>query len=192
MRKIKTLSLSPYNHTLGIYDANLGLREVFHEFTDQTMTQGFSRHPGSYNFYPFTECMQLSIEVWLADPEDPVVLKPNTVRAIMVPYSVPQAGVKISDLLTVVEELILIPEGGYALVFELWPEDEQAALERSSDQDYSEYGFENEYSTLTFYPRTTPVLPEILRVDRWTSPPNLDTYWPLNPVYPLVMEAELA
>lgn len=192
MRKTKAFSLPPYNHTFGIYDANLGLREVFHEFTDQTMTQGFSRHPGSYNFYPFTYCMHLSIEVWLADPQDEVVLNPNTVRAIMVPYSVPKAGVKISDLLTLVEELTPIPEGDYALVFELWPEDEQASLDRSSDQDYSEYGFENEYSTLTFYPSTTPVMPEILRVDRWTSPPNLDTYWPLNPVYPLVMEVGLA
>lgn len=191
MRRIKTLDLLPDNHTFGIYDVNLGLREVFHEFTDQTMTQGFSRHPGSYNFYPFTECMHLSIEVWLADPQDEVVLKPNTVRAIMVPYSVPQAGVKISDLMTLVEEVIPIPEGEYALVFELWPEDEQEALNRSSDQDYS-IGFVNEYSTLTFYPRTAPVIPEILRVDRWTSPPNLDTYWPLNPVYPLVMEVGLA
>jgi hypothetical protein len=191
MRKIKTLSLSPYNHTLGIYNANLDVREVYHEYTDQTMTQGFSRRPGSYNFYPLTECMSLSIEAWLADPQDEVVVNPRTVRAIMVPYSVSKSGIMVLDLLGVVEELIPIPEGDYALVFEIWPEDEQEEAGLSSEQEYS-IGFLNEACLLTFYPRSTPVMPEILRVDRWTSPPNLDTYWPLNPVYPLVMEVGLA
>lgn len=193
VRKIKALELSPYNRTFGIYDASLSIRDAFHDVTVQTINQGFSRSPGSYNFYTLSGCMSLTIEVWLADQREEIALRPDTVRAIMVPFSISKAGIMIADLLTTVEELIQIPEGEYALVFEIKLRDDAEYLSSSRYQEYGTDGFLEESCTLTFYPRVKPVLPEILRVDVWTSPPpsNLQDYSPLNPTYPLLMEIGL-
>lgn len=192
MKKIKTFNLPPYNHTFGVFNADLDVREAFHEFTEQTMSQGFSQNRGSYNFYTFTECKNLLIEVQLADPKEEIIVNHDTVRAIMVPYSVSKLGIVVSDLLGVVEELIQLPEGKYALVFEIKVQDNEVLLSSSQFQNNNEIFFlENQCGTLSFYPRNELVEPEILRFDSWEVSPDTDTYWPLNPVYPLLMNPDL-
>jgi hypothetical protein len=192
MKKIKTLNLPPYNHTFGVFDSGLDVREAFHDFNKQTMSQGFSRNPGSYNFYTLTECKNLLIEIQLADLQDEIVVSHDTVRAIMVPYSISKSGIVVSDLLGVVEELIQLPEGKYALVFEIRVQNNEVLLSSLQTQNNNELDFlENQCCILSFYPRTALVESEILRFDSWKSPPDTDTYWPLNPTYPLLMNSGL-
>ncbi|HAJ63218.1 MAG TPA: hypothetical protein DCP31_31610 [Cyanobacteria bacterium UBA8543] len=193
MKKITALELYPDNFAFRIYDASLSSRDTFHTVTQHTLAQGFSRRPGSYNFSTLGDCMNLRIEVWLADQQEEVDLRNDTVRAIMVPFSVSEAGIMIADFMGLVEQLIRLTQGEYALVFEINVRNDAEYLNSPQYQENVEIGFTQEWCYLTFYSRVEPVQPEILRVDAWSSPPYpFQSYCPLNPNYPLLMETSLA
>jgi hypothetical protein len=190
MKKITALDLYPDNGVFRIFDASLDQVYTFHDVTKQTLAQGFSRSPGSYNFYVLADCMNLTIEVWLTDQQEEIQIKPDSIRAILVPFSVPAAGIMIGDLQIQVEQQIAIPQGEYALLFELKVRNDPEYLNSERYQQYVEGSFTEESCCLTFYPRKEPVQPEILRVDTWLSPPPyaLQGYCPLKSTYPLLME----
>lgn len=193
MKKITALELYPDNFAFRIYDASLSSQDTFHAVTQQTLAQGFSRRPRSYHFSTLGDCMNLRIEVWLADQQEEVELRTDAVRAIMVPFSVSEAGIMIADFMGLVEQLIWLTQGEYALVFEIKLRNDAEYLNSSRYQENLEGGWTEEWCYLTFYPRVEPVQPEILRVDAWSSPPYpFQSYCPLNPNYPLLMKTGLA
>ncbi len=89
------------------------------------------------------------------------------------------------------EELIQVNEGNYALVVELKLRNDAEYLSSSQYQEDIQGGFTEEYCYLTFYQREKLQEPEILRLDTWLSPPyEFDSYCPLEPTYPLLIEVE--
>jgi hypothetical protein len=189
MKKITAFELYPYYRVFRIYDASLDYEDTFHAVKNQTIAQGFSKCRESYNFHVLADCMNLTIEVWLADQQEEIQIKSDSVRAILVPFSVTAAGIMIDDSEMQVQQRIAITEGEYALLFELKLRDDQKYLNSNLYQENVDGGFTEESCYLTFYPREEPVKPEILRVDTWLSPPyELQGYCPLQPSYPLLVE----
>jgi hypothetical protein len=188
MRKITRLDLSPEYSILQVYNANLEDDYVYHLITNQTMDQGFSGFSESYNFYSLGDCFNLSIEIWLADEQESIVLKSDTVRALMVPFSSSESGIKIANTGRTSEYLVQIPKGEYALVFEIKLRNDNEYLNSESYRSNVAAGFSEECCYLTFYHREEPVQPELLRLDAWSAPPyDLQGYTRLNPTHPLVM-----
>ena len=188
MREITKLDLSPDYSILQIYNANLEDDYVYHLVTDQTVDQGFSGFFESYNFYSLGDCLNLIIEVWLADEQEGIVLRSDTVRALMVPFSSSGSGIKIANCGRSSKHLVQIPSGQYALVFEIKLRNDNEYLNSEEYQSNVAGGFSQECCYLTFYPRAEPVQPEILRLDAWSAPPySLQGYGQLNPTYPLMM-----
>jgi hypothetical protein len=191
MKQITVIDMHPGRYGFRIYDAVLSFRDTVHDFTDQEFDQGFSHRPGSYNFSVLGDCMGLTTEVRVADELDAVHVRPDTVRAIMVPFSFSNStsGFGISNLDLVVETIIHVAAREYALVFEIKLRNDPEYLNSPQYQENVEGGFTEEYCYLTLYPREEPVQPEILRLDTWTSaaPPS-QSYAPLNPTYPLLMD----
>ena len=180
----------PDNFAFQVHDISLSSQKTYHTVTDQTLAQGFSGHPRSYNFSTLGDCLDIRIEVWLADQQEEVYLRSDTVRAIIVPFSC-TAEVIIADLMGLVEQRIFLA-GEYALVFEIKLRNDGEYLSSSQYQENVEGGFSHEWCYLTFYPRIETVQPEILRVDAWSSPPyTLASYYPLKPTYPLLIETDI-
>ena len=172
-----------------VFNASLRQEETYHTITDQTLAQGFSARPGSLYFSTLGDCMWITIEVWVAESSDEIHLRPETVRAILVPFSVDRGGVKITHTLGLVEGHVYISEGNYALLFELQLRDDVGYLNSPKYQENVEGGFTEEWCHLTFYPRENSVQPEILRLDAWSAPTYpIEGYAPLKPTYPLLME----
>lgn len=193
MYKATAFEMYPYNFAFQVHDASLSMRDTNHAVTKQTLAQGFSGHSRSYYFSTLGDCLGIRIEVWLADQQEEVALRPDTVRAMMVPFSVSSSGVMIADGIGYVEQVIWLRTGEYALVFEIKLKNDAEYLSSSQYQEDVEGGFSREWCYLTFYPRVKPVQSEILRLDAWSSPPYpLQSYCPLNPTYPLLMETGLA
>lgn len=193
MQKIATCEMYPDYSTIRIWDASVDKGETYHQVTAQTLAQGFSRRSGSYNFSTLADCMGLTIEVWLADELDEIYLRPDTVRAIMVPFLVSGCGIMIGNIMQSVEMLVPMTRSSYALTFEVKLRNDQEYLKSPEYLENVECGFTQEWCYLTFYPRAEPVQPQILRVDAWSCPPyDLQGYCPLKPTYPLLMEVGLA
>lgn len=191
MRKIKVLNLSPDDQSFKVYSASFDTSQTIYYTSDseQTINQGFCGHCKSYFFHTLGECGNLIIEVWQADQEDEINIKPDSVRAIQVPFLASNKGVMITNFIAYPEELIQIDEGNYALVFELKLRNDAEYLSSSQYQQDVKDGFTEEYCYLTFYQRTKLPEPEILRIDTWLSPPyDFDSYYPLKPTYPLLLE----
>lgn len=188
MQEIAKLNFSPEYSILQAYNANLENEYAYHLVTDQTINQGFTGFSESYNFYSLGDCFNLGIEIWLAEEQEDIILRSDTVRAIMVPFSSNGSGVKIANVGRTCEYIVQIPKGKYALVFEIKLKNDNEYL--SSEQYRSDVagGFSEECCYLTFYSRAEPVQPELLRLDAWSAPPyHLEGYGRLNPTYPLVM-----
>lgn len=192
MNKIAIFGMYPYNFSFQVYKANLSEDEIYHDVTDQTLAQGFSAHLGSLHFSTFGECAWTTIEVWVAEELDEISVKPETVRAILLPFSVDRKGIKITHQLGSVEGHVYIPEGNYALLFELKLRDDIDYLNSPQYQQNVEDRWTEEWCCLTFYPRENVIQPEVLRVDVWSSPPyKFEGYTPLQPIYPLLMDVGL-
>jgi hypothetical protein len=193
MHKITALEMYPDNFAFRIHDASLTIGDTYHAVTQQTLAQGFSGNSRSYKFSTLGDCSNIRIEVWLAEKQEEVTLRTDTVRAIMVPFSLSEAGILIADLMGFVEQRIYLSSGEYALVFEIKLRNDAEYLNSPSYLENVEGGFSDEWCYLSFYPTEQPVQPEILRVDTWLSPPYpFQSYCPLNPTYPLLMETGLA
>ncbi|WNZ26897.1 hypothetical protein HJG54_34260 [Leptolyngbya sp. NK1-12] len=119
---------------------------------------------------------RVKIEVWLADHAS---IQEDTIRAIVVPFSVGSSGtVAVQSVIDRPgSSLVSIPEGNYALVFE-------AGVRAEYRQDPAYQGRKAallpSWCRLTFIPQES-VQPEILRADER-----------LSPTYPLLMAAEPA
>jgi hypothetical protein len=160
-----------------IYVHNYGLEYPFNDLRDQHIAQGFSWRPGSVSFKPLNLSFCLAVEVWL---EDKVYLRPDTVRAILVPFSITSSeGVVITDVTAADpgDEVVLIPEGEYALVFETGFREEYRNNPEYRGEDIDMLPT---WCRFTFVPGEG-VQAAILRVDA-----------ELSPVYPLLMEAQPA
>lgn len=194
MKKIVTSNISPDNHGFRFFDADItDITTTFHDVTDELVKQGFSAQPGSFNFYTFGECMGFIIEVWVAELSEQISVLPETLRAILLPFSVGKQGIIVGDFIAGVEVPVLIPEGNYALLFELKLRDDVEYLNSPEYQKNAARGFTDEWCRLTFYPRENAVEPEILRLDtESTLPYPVEGYIPLDPTYPLLMEIPLA
>ena len=193
MNKVATFGMSPYNFAFQVYKANLSQEETYHAVTEQTLAQGFSARPGSLHFSTFGECAWTTIEIWVAELSDEISIRPKTVRAILLPFSVDREGIKIRHQLGLMEGHVYISKGNYALLFELQLRDDVEYLNSPQYQQDVEDGWTQEWCRLTFYRRENSVQPEILRVDAWYSPPYpIEGYARLQPTYPLLMDAGLA
>jgi hypothetical protein len=127
--------------------------------------------------------------VWLADQEEEITLREDSLRAILLPFWVPATGLMIDDSDMLDQQRIGLPEGEYAMLFELKLRNDQEYLESERYQKYVDCGLTEESCYLTFYPRTKPVQPEILRLETSLSFPSwLQGYCILNPTYPLSIE----
>lgn len=189
MQKITAFNLHPYNSGIfQIFDANLGYEDT-PAVSNLLFTQGFSCRPGSYNLTTFTRCFNLTVEIWLANKLEEITLRDDSLRAILLPFWVPATGLKIDDDDPQNQHRIAIPEGEYAMLYELKLRDDQEYLESEEYQDNVDAGLTDESCFLTFYPRKEPVQPEILRLEIMSSFPSwLQGYCLLNPTYPLSME----
>jgi hypothetical protein len=188
MQKITAFNLHPDYGVFQIFDASLNYEDTY-GVSDLLFAQGFSWRPGCYNLATFTRCFNLTVEVWLADKEEEVTLRDDSLRAILLPFWVPATGLMIDDSDMLAQQRIELAEGEYAMLCELKLRNDQDYLESERYQGYVDGGFTEESCYLTFYPRKEPVQPEILRLDTRSSFPSwLQDYGVLNPTYPLSME----
>lgn len=160
MNKVASLKLGVIFCQVVVY--NPGIKEIFNDWNEQDSNQGFSWRRGSVAFGMIGQAPELSVEVWLASE---ISLKTNTVRAILVPFEVEESGtVRISDV-TDLGELVSIPQGKYALVFEIgFINEEEYSKYADYHEDDAEWGLLPMWCRLTFIPKEL-VEPEILRGD---------------------------
>ena len=190
MRKIDTFDISPDNHAFRVFNGDISDKIIaYHDVSAESVKQGFSGQSGSFNLCTFGECMGFIIEVWVAEISDPISVIPETLRAILLPFSVGKQGIIVGDFIAGVEVPVLIPEGNYVLLFELKLRDDVEYLNSLQYQENIDDGWTEECCRLTFYPRENAVQPEILQLDAWSAPPYfIHGYAPLNPTYPLVID----
>ncbi len=168
-----------------------GYPDCFFPVTDQTLAQGFSWKPEGVVFSTLGDCLWIIVEVWLAESIEQVSLRPDTIRAIVVPFTVDSQGVTVTHLYGMSREGIRFVEGNYALLFEIKLRDDAEYINSTEYQEIVDGGFSHEQCKLTFIPKEEPVQPEILRIDSWTAPPyDLQSCPRLNPTYPLLMFPE--
>ena len=182
MIRATTFELHPDNFTLYVWDSEIDRSTIYHhEINDRTIGQGFSSLLGnqSLNFSTLGACMRLMIEVWYADESDEITVRDETIRAILVPFSLSSGWIKIGDSRGHIELTISSRFGNYALLFEIKLRDDEEYLKSSEYQENLRAGMTEEYCYLTFFRREELPEPEILRVDR-----------DINPIYPLLKEVE--
>jgi hypothetical protein len=185
MDKIISLELYPYNSVLLVYDAALNFSHLNHA-SEHIFTQGFSGHPRSYKFFTLGDCQNLKVKVLqpsIDSDSSEIVLRQDTVRALIVPFSVSdsQSGILISHILGGVEvHCWLRGNTEYALVFEIKLRDDASYLSGAEYQQDIEGGFTQECCYLTFYPVETPVQPAILRADTWDTYPTFNRHTPVE------------
>jgi hypothetical protein len=112
---------------LSVIDAAIPYTEGYFYFEGSHQCQGFAWMPGTVNFNVSDaegELGEALVEVYLSDH---IELRPDTLRAIQVPFSVGDAGISIfNDGKTIAGEatfsqtwrnvIISVPPGNYALV----------------------------------------------------------------------------
>ena len=97
---------------LAVFDPDLV--EPFNDWRQVHVDQGFTWRPNSVSFGTLIDIGDLPVEV---RKDTKICLLPETIRAISVPYIVPESGkVGHSDMAD--EAVIPLPPGPYALVFE--------------------------------------------------------------------------
>lgn len=169
------------------------------DFQDIHMEQGFFAWPGMFVFFLLTSESVIHIDVYL---DEPVQLSNDTIRAIQVPFKV------IGDEGIVVEPLMgesrffALPKGDYALVFEQrymykWTEADMAL--DSTDPEWLEDRGTWDVEIPAGQPVDFRLCPMIMgRI--WLNPATnveakilvqdtaANSNFPLNPVYPLVID----
>lgn len=130
-------------------------------YLEERGAPGFAWEVGNVNFDTFGDCSHAFIEVWQADE---VSLRPDTLRAILVPFSVGRSGVLVTSILSPENEEVRvpIPQGAYALMFEMKLRDDEAYFNSSWYQDDLDTSLRGVWCRLTFIPKES-VEPEILR-----------------------------
>ena len=142
----------------------------YHKWTQQQVEQGFSWYPRSVAFGLLIDCGEVRVEVWRADD---VSITPQAKRAIVVPFTVgPAAQVVISDLVN--GQAVSVPEGFYALVYEIGYNDEDVVY-----HDVGQVMAINMWCRFSFIPAES-LQAKVLRAD-----PEL------SHTYPLVMRTLL-
>jgi hypothetical protein len=185
MAKIVSLELYPDGSGVYVYDAALNFSHLNHA-AEHILTQGFSGHPRSYKLFTLGECQNLEVTVLQPDIDSSsseIVLRQDTVRALVVPFSVSdsQSGIFISHIMRLVEvHCWLRGNTEYALVFEIKLRDDASYLSSAEYQQDIDGGFTQECCYLTFYPVETPVQPAILRADTWDTYPTFNRYTPVE------------
>lgn len=158
---------------IAVYDPDI--ENPFNDWTQQHGAQGFTWRPGSVSFGMIGPFPDLIVEVWQADE---ITLRPETIRAILVPFVVGKSGVAVSGL-DDLGKIVQIPEGKYALYFEIrFQSEDEYKNDPEYEEDYADLGLLPMWCRLTFIPRES-VQAEILRSDS-----------ELSPSYPLLMEAQ--
>jgi len=94
------------------------LEHPFNDWKQEHINQGFAWRPGSVSFRTLGSGTRVRVEVWMSDAFE---LRADTVRAIQVPYQIDSSrAIAIQDVSSQPDEnIIQIPEGDYALVFEI-------------------------------------------------------------------------
>src|SRR6266404_659623 len=91
-----------------------GLKNPFNDWTETHVQQGFSWRAESVSFGTLDESGKAA--VYITIPKN-LILKPNTIRAIKVPFTVPQNG--LVEIGSVTEtQTVEIDSGTYELLFE--------------------------------------------------------------------------
>ena len=137
------------------------------------LEQGFVWHS---NYAAFGTLGTNGCEVRVVVSEE-LIIEPDSIRAILVPYCVPnQAGLYISDDDPVT--LLNIAGGQYKLMYQtrLLTDDEILAsthyTEEQFDPSVDSDAYRPELCSLTFIPSDTETAPEILRKDVDLNPPS--------------------
>lgn len=192
MKKLTAFDLHTDNGVFRIFHTDLDNEDTYaltNLLFTQMFTQGFSWGPGSYNLGTFTRCFNLTVEVWLADKAEEIQIRDDSLRAILLPFWVPAIGLMVDDFERREQHRIELAEGEYAMLYELKLRNDQEYLESEQYQDDVDVGITEESCYLTFYPRTEPVQPEILRLETSSAFPSWLQGWHLlNPTYPLSIE----
>jgi hypothetical protein len=172
---------------LSVIDAAIPYTEGYFYFEGSHQCQGFAWMPGTVNFNVSDAEGELGnalVEVYLSDH---IELRPDTLRAIQVPFSVGDAGISIfndgkivagtaTQLSTWRNIMIPVPPSQYALIFEMkFPDDDEYVEERELERReyFSGPYFRDVYCRLTFVPQENPE-PAILRADSYLAPERLD------------------
>ena len=164
MQLLASFKLSSNYSSLNISDASC--ENPYPEWTQQQVEQGFSWCPRSVAFGLLIDCGEVRVEVWRADD---VSITPQAKRAIVVPFTVgPAAQVVVSDLVD--GQAVSVPEGFYALVYEIGYNDENVVY-----NDVGQVMAINMWCRFSFIPAES-VQAEVLRADPV-----------LSPIYPLVI-----
>jgi hypothetical protein len=118
------------------------------------------------------ECFGAHVEVWEADE---ISLHPDTIRAIVLPFTITKGGLVVSGLYGN-EQTVPFTPGNYALVMEMKPRNDDEYLNSQEYQEDMDGGHMKVWCHLTMVPKEEPVQPEILQVEK-----------ELFPTYPLLM-----
>lgn len=187
MRTVTSVEIYPDYYAFYIYDGEVG-SEVLMDTTPELSVQGFYCSSNLCSFATLSDCLNIYVEIRLGEASDIIDLKPNTVRAFLMPYSVGENGVFITNNMGSIDQYIDIPAGNYALVAEIGLWDNPEYLYGEAYRDQRESAMSYEFSRLSFYPSSEDVPLQILRIDTdWIPPYTLSHYQPLNPPDPLIM-----
>ncbi|MBZ4375434.1 competence protein ComJ [Corallococcus sp. AS-1-6] len=136
-----------------------GLPEPGHNrFTPQAMGQGFSWRRGNVSFEVLEDAGDVPFEVALADT---LQVSPRAFRALVVPFEVAAGGIELCDMSYGSVHPFDLPEGSYALLFEMEFRERTSGLESSEDTPVC--------CRVTFVP-SQDVAPAILKQDAGLRP----------------------
>jgi hypothetical protein len=140
------------------------LENPFNDWSDSGYRQGFSWRPGSVSFRlpEDYDVARVHVDVFL---ERDAKVRPDAIRAISVPFSVPISKViDVSGIYEKVDRSVQVPAGEYALLFQIGP-----FLERSEVHVKDE--LPTLWCELTFIDRVA-ARPDILKCDPELDPPD--------------------
>ena len=179
MIKIASFELVICYSALAIWDPSIN-KKGFLESLAQHQIQGFTWILGNVNYevnifdgevgFAFIEVLQA----------ESVSVQDDSVRAILVPFAVGNSGVVFASP-TVENVRVIVPEGNYALVFEIKLRNDAEYLNSSRYQEDLETSLQSIWCRFTFIPQEN-VEPEILRADDEI----------IDSSFPFLMDAELA
>jgi hypothetical protein len=164
-----SFTVSVVQNTLAVFVHEL--ESPFNTWSPEATAQGFSWRPQSVSFL-VPEDGDVPVDVYI---ERTLLLRPDALRAIRVPFKVPPDGiVEISGIYEKANRFVQIPEGMYSLVYQL------GYRSASGNADGTTESETLIWCTLSFLPSDS-TQPAILRRDS-----------ELHPSEPLLMDGEPA
>lgn len=158
---ISSFMVSVVQNTLAVFVPTLA--KPFNAWSKQAYAQGFTWRPQSVSFLVFDD-EEIYVEVHI---EKEVCLRDDAIRSILVPFKVPKQGlVEISGIYEENYSIVQIPEGEYALVFQLGY---KGVNELNSNIGQRE---KNTWCVLSFI-RNKSTKPLILKQDTELNPPKV-------------------